>query len=39
MLESRYRRGAVGILPSTVTAPNVCAGKDPTQRSAVGGAL
>jgi hypothetical protein len=38
MLESRYPGGAVGILPSTVAALNVCASKDPTQRSAAGGA-
>jgi hypothetical protein len=38
MLDSRYRGAAVGILPSTVTALNVCASKDPAQRSAAGGA-
>jgi hypothetical protein len=38
MLEGRYRGGAAGTLPSTVIALNVCSSKDPTQRSAAGGA-
>jgi len=40
MLESRYRGGAAVITPVTVTvtAFDAWAGKDPAQRSAVGGA-